>query len=631
MRQIVLLLTFLPMIGIAQQSVTVKHMKISDHWTVDPRAFQEDFSVELKNIEPPLPGGDLNREEMRALKRRMNELYPRTTSLSSTRGDRSTDTLTIGQSFPADFFLNQAPIGGGTPNDNTLAISDDGKLISSWNSQLWAYDIVADTYLFAYPNMHPSFNQFLNIYNDTAFSLFQPFDPKLLYDPTRQRFIMLFMTGRNPSNSATIVSFSTSTDPKDPWHAYRLPGNPLTYDTWSDYPQIAINENSFYLTLNQLYPDSGWVEGFAETLLWQMDLDEAFAGEESVTTKLWTGFTYEGKNIRYLHPVKTHMGPQGDSMYLVANRPFVETNDTFFIVRVEGDADDPITAVDVKMTSGGLQYGHPPYAKQSGGNQEFWTNDARVLGAVRMGKEIHITGNTVDFNSGKATIYHGKIADAEAPTVVGTIISDPVKELGFPNLDFIGVTPTDRDVVIFANHTGTTIHPGNSAIYIDHDGNYGPLQTVAKGETYVDGLPWADERWGDYTGLQRKFNETAEVWVAGYWGFASQRPGIYISQLQSPKHGPLSVENEPEQASITIYPNPTMEWVQFQFDLAGSVEGVIEIRDVQGRYVATIGKGLIKSGANQLGFDVSSLAAGTYVVQVKSAEGIHFTEKFIKQ
>lgn len=622
----------LPLIGMAQQgNVTVKNIQVTDHWTVDPKTFTEDFSVELKNIEPPLPGGDLDREEMRALKRRMNELYPRKASTNAERGGRSSDTLTVGQSFPADFFLNQVPMNGGTPNDNTLAISDDGKLITSWNTQLWAYDIVADTYLFAYPNMHPSFYQFLNIYNDTVFDLSFPFDPKLLFDPINQRFIMLFMTGREPSNSGTIVCFSTTTDPKDLWHAYRLSGNPLNYETWSDYPQIAINENSFYLTLNQLYPDSGWVEGFAETVLWQMDLDEAYAGADSVTTKLWTGFTYEGKNIRYLHPVKTHMGPQGDSMYLIANRPFVESNDTFFVVRVEGDADNTGNAVDIKMASGGLEYGHPPYAKQSGGNQEFWTNDARILGAVRMGKEVHFSGNTINFNTGQATIYHGIIEDLDAPHVTGSIIEDDVKELGFPNVDFIGVTPTDRDIVIFANHTGEGIHPGNSAIYIDHDGGYGPVQTIAKGETFVDGLPWADERWGDYTGLQRKFNETAEVWAAGYWGHGNERPGIYISQIHSPKHGPTAVEEGAPKEAMLIYPNPTMEWVQFQFHMDASVEATIEIRDLQGRYVAALGKGRIQAGANRLGFDVASLANGTYVVQVKSAEAIHFTEKFVKQ
>lgn len=633
------ILMALPIISLAQGNATFKQMKITDHWTVDPRSFKEDFSLQLRTEEAPLPGGDLSREESMALKRKMSELYPRNENFVSRGGDRSTDTVHIARKFPADFFLTQFPMNGGTPNDNTLGISDDGFLITSWNSQIWGYDVVADTYLFAYPNKHPSFTQFLNIYNDTACQLDFPFDPKILYDHTRGRFILLFLTGesaapaqgRVPESSATIVCFSTSSDPKDLWHAYRLDGNPLSYRTWTDYPQIAINENNFYLTLNQLYPDSGWIEGFAETVMWQMDLDEAFSGADSVTTKFWTGFTYDDKNIRYLHPVKTHMGPQGDSMYFVANRPFVETNDTFFLVGVQGDADDPNPNIDVTVMSSELTYGHPPLARQAGGNQEFWTNDARVLGAVRMGKEIHFTGNTIDTNTGKATIYHGIIDDIDNPSVTGSIIVDDEKELGFPNIAFIGPQASDREVLIVANHTGLTVYPGLSVVYIDNERNYGPVQTVKEGESYVDGLPWDDERWGDYTGIQRKFNETAEVWVAGYWGYGNNRPGTYMGQVQGPKHGPAGMKEASSLPNMSVFPNPTMDWVQFEFDLSAARDASIQLRDINGRYITTLGQGRIQAGKSQLGFDVASLEPGIYLVQIRANDEALFNARFVKQ
>jgi hypothetical protein len=121
------------------------------------------------------------------------------------------------------------------------------------------------------------------------------------------------------------------------WHGYWLSGNPFNDDTWTDYPQIAINDNSLYLTLNQLYPDSSWITGFAQTVIWQMDLDAGFSGASELPVKLWSGANYEGSKLRYLHPVKTAMGPESDTMYFVANRPFDIENDSVFLIRTVGD------------------------------------------------------------------------------------------------------------------------------------------------------------------------------------------------------------------------------------------------------------------------------------------------------
>jgi hypothetical protein len=326
--------------------------------------------------------------------------------------------------------------------------------------------------------------------------------------------------------------------------------------------------------------------------------------------------------------VKTHLGPESDTMYMIANRPFVETNDTFFLVRVVGDAANPDTNISVSLLPSSLPYGHPPYAYQSGG-QRFWTNDARILGAVRMENTIHFTGNTIDTNSGKATIYHGVIADVDNPEVSGSIITDPQKELGFPNIDFIGVTRTDRDVLLFANHTGTDMPAGNSMIYVNHNGSYGPVQTIVRGETYVNALQTVEERWGDYTGIQRKYNETAKVWVAGYWGFGNASPGTYISEISGPKDGPLSTEETPSDAHGVIFPNPATQWASIAFAIDGNTRGTFELRDVHGRYLRALGAAQLASGQHSLSFDVSSLSSGIYFVSLRTAEGVLWTEKLV--
>lgn len=622
---------------------------ITQHWTVDPRHFHDQFDMGLKHIEAPFPGGNSAKAELMALKLEVNNRYPRTANEVPMPTSRDAgDSLTKITDFPADFFFTKTPLQGGTPNDNTLAISDDGKLLTSWNSQIWGYDMVADTYLFHENSRHPSFLQFLNVYSDTAFSLYFPFDPKLLYHADRDRFVLVFLTGRDPSNSAAIVAFSSTNNPSDVWHAYRIGGNPLSYDTWTDYPQMAFTENSLFLSLNQLYPDSGWVEGFAETVIWQMDLDAGFSGADSLTTKFWSGIQYQGGNLRYVRPVKNGYGPESDTMYFVANRPFDIVNDTFFLLRIIGDVDDAGASFDAKLAMADTEYGLPPYAEQGGG-QFFWTNDARPVGALRLHDEIHFVGNCVVPQNGKAGIYHGIIDDFENPSVDGHIITHPDMEFGFPNLDFTGVDRSDKELAIFFNHTAIDVPAGNSVVYFNAERQYGPIQVVKQGETYVnaDTRPTEGiyERWGDYTGIQRRYNATSQIWVSGYWGFSNNAPGTWIAKLAGPNDDPDNDPDNPEhqrywpeglntpiaQSKFNVFPNPSTDRISVEFFIGENAYLEFTLKDVSGRQIAQLGKGDVKAGKNLVSFNLSSLARGTYILEAHQADGRVLAEKIIKE
>jgi len=637
MKRLVFLTLMLPLGLFAQSTVKTVNMEIPKGWTVIPKNFKEDYSVSLKRAEAPMPSGEHAKKYMHELKQQLEKDYPKQYGKTLERGGRDTsDTLTVVSSFPSSFWFNQNPLSGGTPNDNAMAIANNGNLIASWNSQVWGYDVVADTYLFSSISKHPSFSQFLNIYSDSSFTLYFPFDPKLLYHPTYDRFILVFLSadaagqGRDPETSETVIFFSSTNDPKDEWSAYRIPGDPLTYTSWADYPQLAMNEHSVYLTLNQLYPDSGWVEGFAETVLWQMDLEDGFNGAANLGTKFWTGFEYEGSKLRYLRPVKTAWGPESDTMFFVANRPFVTTNDSFFLVRTVGDVNSASSQVDVKLAMTDVPYWHPPYAKQAAG-QEFWTNDARCLGAVRMGKEIQFTGNTLNPENGFAAIYHGIIDDYDNPSVTGNIISVSEREFGFPNIDFIGNKEGDKDVALFFNHTGISTNAGNSAVFFNSDREYGPVQWIKEGDAYVNAMNSAQERWGDYTAIQRRFNDPGKFWVSGYWGYGTNRPGSWIAELAHPDYQPVGIDGEVKTQRTHVFPNPAMEFVSFEFEVAQQAVVNFEIRDLNGRKVADLGKDQLSIGSHVLSFDLSPLSAGVYIVQAKSQNDVIFQEKVVKQ
>ena len=71
------------------------------------------------------------------------------------------------------------------------------------------------------------------------------YDPKLIYDPTQDRFVLVFLKDNDAANSKIIVCFSSTNDPADPWHVYRLDGNPLDNNRWTDFPAVALSELTF--------------------------------------------------------------------------------------------------------------------------------------------------------------------------------------------------------------------------------------------------------------------------------------------------------------------------------------------------------------------------------------------------
>jgi len=631
MRYLLFILFIVPIAVMGQDfKYEQKRIQITESGTVNPKDFKDDFHVSLLHLEAPYPGGENAKESIKSQKLKTAERFPRKPAMGQRNQRGTTDSLTVLQGFPVRFFLNDNPLVGGRPNDNTVAISNDGKLLTSYNTQVWGYDMVQDTYLFDDSQHHPSFGQFMSWYADTTYSLYFPFDPKLIYDPTRDRFILVFLTGRDPDNSGAIVAFSSSNNPSDVWHAYHLSGNPLNDTTWTDYPQMAINGNNLYLTLNQLYPDSSWITGFAQTVIWQMDLDAGFSGASTLDSRIWYGMEYGNQKLRYLRPVKTAMGPEPtDTMYFVCNRPFDVVNDSIFLVRIVGDVADTGASIDVKLVIADTEYGLPPDAIQPN-NHVFLTNDARALGAVRINREIHFVGNTVEPNSGKSAIYHGIIMDPDQPEVDGHIITHDTRDFGYPNISFLGLSKEDREMAIFFNHTAADAPAGNSIVYYNNNREYGPVQTLKEGETYVDRIQGTDERWGDYIGIQRKFNETSRVWVAGYFSFGQTSNGTWVSEVAGPRDWTVGVEDKTE-TKLRLFPNPTANYLSFEFEMPETAVASFQIMDINGRLIQTIARDRVKAGSNQLTFDVTVLSPGTYILHVVEGDNLVFSEKFVKQ
>ncbi|MCC5917832.1 MAG: T9SS type A sorting domain-containing protein, partial [Cryomorphaceae bacterium] len=67
-----------------------------------------------------------------------------------------------------------------------------------------------------------------------------------------------------------------------------------------------------------------------------------------------------------------------------------------------------------------------------------------------------------------------------------------------------------------------------------NDSSYSRIIELKEGENFVSRLQGTYDRWGDYFGLQRKYNEPETVYGSGFYGLPSNASGTWIHKLGSP-------------------------------------------------------------------------------------------------
>ncbi len=83
---------------------------------------------------------------------------------------------------------------------------------------------------------------------------------------------------------------------------------------------------------------------------------------------------------------------------------------------------------------------------------------------------------------------------------------------------------------------------------------------------------------------------------------------------------PISIEVETQDLEVffdlTVYPNPFADVFDLAFSLEENAEVEIQIFDVMGRFVKTVSKGDLESGAHKLQIDGEDLSKGVYFIEI---------------
>lgn len=582
--------------------------------TVNPKAISEDWMVRVQNLESPSPDGTSFRAELQRRKLLIDQLYPRKNKTTPSQRLSSTPPV-AGRMMEGNLAANS------TPNDNALAISNDGLLISAINSNLIFYDIENDSLLASMTLATFATNGGLSTTNSK-------YDPKVLYDPEKDRFILVYLNGTSPATSKIIVAFSSTNHPMDPWNLYAIPGNPLNNNRWSDYPAIEVNEKDFFCTINMIIPGEPWQTGFDGSLIWECDKNAGYAGDAVLPMIFWDSLMYENKLIRNLHPVRQARGEYNTTQYFLSNRNFSPECDSIFLLTMNGSLADNNQTLEIELLHTDLSYFVSKDALQPNGHK-LATNDSRVLGGSWEGNYIQFVQNSTDTATGNCSVYHGTI-DLTDRSCHGFQIANDTLDYGYPHIASTGIIPGEQEVMITFEFSSANDFPGWGVVYYDGN-NYSPLTVLKEGQTFVNVLSDSLERWGDYSPAQRKYNEPCRVWASGTFGKTGNDNGTWIAEISA---SDTCRAYTPDTALVgfmdgTLYPNPGNALFTYDFTLEESQDITIEIYNVLGQMVKELYSDMTAAGENRITFNMSYLADGNYYLNIRTGEKKLNTKKFL--
>lgn len=546
-------------------------------------------------------------EEIAAIKQSKLAAKLQSTSGGSEEAKTTAANPVIGTNFEANWSLQSAP------PDNSMAISNGGYIVTANNDGIEYYTSSGNSLYTEY---------WSDFFNDNTLTS-SIYDPKVIYDSGADRFVMVILHGTTATTSKVIVCFSKTNNPSDGWWVYKLTGNPLNNNCWFDYPNLGVSNNEIYVSGNLFFTGGG----FDQAIVYQIPKANGYAGT-NINWQYWHNMTSTPFSAFTLVPASYgHQGNYGPGMYFVSNQSGGNNQIRLWDLSDDMSGNPTMTSYTVSTSA----YSPAADASQQGTNDKLDNGDCRIQNAFYLDGTIHYVFHS-DIGSGWNGINYNRLAVSTLTNQTSTFGLQGSFDYSYPAVSPFSTSATDKSVMIaFLASSGAT-YPQVRVVNCDHNLQWSGSTQVKAGETHVDFLN-GDERWGDYTGISRKHNSiNPEIWLAGSYGadVTLQQYNTYKTWIAE-VYGNGNVERLEDitEAQVSLYPNPTYDFVQVLFTTNNSDPVTIQLLDQNGKMIRLLYQDTPKSGTNKLRFNKEALSAGTYFIQISTPTQTLKNEKVI--
>lgn len=273
--------------------------------------------------------------------------------------------------------------------------------------------------------------------------------------------------------------------------------------------------------------------------------------------------------------------PDGIDNYFLTVRPYARQNDTVFLHRITNSLSSGNAQWTLDVLKTPQAYGFPPSALQPDTAYKLRTNDARVLSGIRLGSTIHYFQNSINFRTYQAAIMHGSIYDLPSvnrrkdislpvpakPTIQAKLFTHDSLDFGYPAVAAANLSKDedgtfDPAMVVTTVHSSPWHYPSAGAFYINRYGEYSNYVPFREGDSliYYSFLGKGEQRWGDYEGIQAKFNEPGVFYAVGSYGALNLSMWGHVAKIKVTDTG-----SQRGISSVKVFPIPATETVNIEF------------------------------------------------------------------
>jgi hypothetical protein len=529
---------------------------------------------------------------------------------------------------------------GGTPSDNSLAISNNGLIVSVDNYSIAYFKENGDTITqFGLP-----LNKF---YSDSTMDR-DPFDPRVIFDSYDDRFILVSMFHSNDyKRSKLLLSFSKPlvADTVE-WVHYQINCDSVFTAAdermfYFDYPNISVTKSQLIITSRIARRDTiAGTNALRTNVIFQIDKSKGYNALPVLGQKTWRKVenTENVSNINIVPAMDALQGLSSDTVvYLVGNYGDIST--TFFWFELRGGPSSQTAQITPHGTFTSFYYSSPSYASQQGGlgRDRISVLDCDVQYALLQNNKMHFVFTRS--NNGWGELVYANI-DIGTNTFFSSTFDRVADQENLlrASIACFGADSTDENYLIGFLRTGPNQFPEICAMNYDSLG-WGIVPTSVKtGHGILDlrsdlVAPWDSmERWGDYTCIQRRYSDPLKrCWMVGAHSFGltanhfGRLSGVnaWIAELGDSLPA-LAATSPTAIESFILYPNPANASRIVTVEFPKMEVGQVKVIDAMGivRHSAIVSGRLFVLATNEL-------ASGMYFVQVEIKGKNYETQKLV--